>query len=324
MTWNLVDLLLILLVLLYAWRGWRHGFILETFGLVRWLGSLLLGLRFYQPVARWIGKLAGRQTTQPSVWDEPLAFILVVIVASLLIWALEYRVLKRLAPGTHQRRLNRLFGILPGLANGLIIAAVLSPLLLALPLPEGLGAPARASVITNRLAVVTDRIEEALAPIFDEAIKQKLTLRTVRPESAERIELPFKVADPKPRPDLETQMLELVNRERSAAGLKPLAPDSALTEVARQYSVEMFRRGFFSHYSPEGQSLSDRLRAADVRYLVSGENLALAPTLTLAHNGLMKSPGHRANILRGAFGRVGIGIMDGGRRGLMVTQNFRN
>ncbi len=39
---------------------------------------------------------------------------------------------------------------------------------------------------------------------------------------------------------------------------------------------------------------------------------------------LMNSPGHRANILYPEFGRVGIGIMDGGIRGLMVTQNFRN
>ncbi len=63
---------------------------------------------------------------------------------------------------------------------------------------------------------------------------------------------------------------------------------------------------------------------ADVRFLTAGENLALAPTLTVAHNGLMNSPGHRANILRPQFGRVGIGIMDGGLRGLMVSQEFRN
>jgi uncharacterized protein YkwD len=39
---------------------------------------------------------------------------------------------------------------------------------------------------------------------------------------------------------------------------------------------------------------------------------------------LMNSPGHRANILRPAFGRLGIGIVDGGYRGIMVSQEFRN
>src|SRR6185503_18152883 len=77
--------------------------------------------------------------------------------------------------------------------------------------------------------------------------------------------------------------------------------------------------GYFAHETPEGLSPFDRMRAANVRFLVAGENLALAPTLSLAHTGLMNSPGHRANILRPQFGRVGIGIMDGGMRGLRVA-----
>jgi hypothetical protein len=102
-------------------------------------------------------------------------------------------------------------------------------------------------------------------------------------------------------------MLELVNRERAAAGLAPLAADPELTEVARRHSVDMFARGYFSHHTPEGKDPFDRIRAADVRFRTAGENLALAPTLPDAHTGLMNSPGHRANILRPQFGRVGIG-----------------
>jgi uncharacterized protein YkwD len=86
----------------------------------------------------------------------------------------------------------------------------------------------------------------------------------------------------------------------------------------------MFARGYFSHVTPEGRSPFDRMEAAGVSFRTAGENLALAPTLRIAHTGLMNSPGHRANILRPAFGRLGIGVMDGGPRGLMVTQNFRN
>jgi uncharacterized protein YkwD len=66
------------------------------------------------------------------------------------------------------------------------------------------------------------------------------------------------------------------------------------------------------------------MREANVRFVTAGGNLALAPTVQIAHTGLMNSPGHRANILRKDFGRVGIGIMDGGIRGLMVSQEFRN
>ena len=86
----------------------------------------------------------------------------------------------------------------------------------------------------------------------------------------------------------------------------------------------MFARGYFSHYTPEDKDPFERMREANVKFRAAGENLALAPTLQIAHTGLMNSPGHRENILRPAFGRVGIGILDGGRRGLMVSQEFRN
>jgi uncharacterized protein YkwD len=86
----------------------------------------------------------------------------------------------------------------------------------------------------------------------------------------------------------------------------------------------MLARGYFSHYSPEGKTALDRLRAQRIAFLIAGENLALAPTVTVAHTGLMHSPGHRANILRPQFGKVGIGILDAGRHGIMVTQNFSN
>ncbi len=86
----------------------------------------------------------------------------------------------------------------------------------------------------------------------------------------------------------------------------------------------MFRRGYFSHVTPEGKSPFDRMKRARVKFMSAGENLALGQTLSICHRGLMNSPGHRANILHRSFKRVGIAIMDGGIYGLMITQDFRN
>jgi uncharacterized protein YkwD len=213
---------------------------------------------------------------------------------------------------------------LPGLANGLITAAIVSALLLAIPLSESVSERTRESAIMNRLAVYAQSLEARLRPVFGEAIARSLNLLTVQPDSNERVALPFTVSTSRPRPDLERQMLDLVNEERVANGLPPLSPDPELTEVARRHSADMFGRGYFAHDTPEGRTPFDRMKAANVRFLVAGENLALAPTVSIAHTGLMNSPGHRANILRPQFGRVGIGIMDGGMRGLMVSQEFRN
>jgi len=206
----------------------------------------------------------------------------------------------------------------------MITAAVLSALLLAIPLSESLSARTRDSALVNRLAVYAEQLEGQLRPVFGDAIARTLNLLTIQPDSNERVTLPFKVATTKPRPDLEKRMLDLVNRERQAQGLPTLAPDPELTEVARRHSADMFARGYFAHDTPEGVSPFDRMRESGVRFITAGENLALAPTIEVAHTGLMNSPGHRANILRPEFGRVGIGVMDGGMRGLMVSQEFRN
>jgi uncharacterized protein YkwD len=86
----------------------------------------------------------------------------------------------------------------------------------------------------------------------------------------------------------------------------------------------MFERGYFAHLTPEGKDPFDRMREAHIRFYLAGENLALAQTLDIAHQGLMNSKGHRENILRTGFGRVGIGVLDGGVYGIMVSQEFRN
>ena len=321
MAFNVIDILLLVLVLLSVLGGYRRGFILGVLDLAGWILSLLAGLRFYQPVARWIALYI---PSLPQIWTRPIGFILIAIVMGGAVQLVGRALLKRLPKATHEQQVNRLFGVIPGLANGLISAAIASALLLTIPLNEGLRERARASASVNRLAVYTERLEAALHPVFGEAIAETLNLLTVRPESNERVSLPYTIAAPRPRPELEARMLELVNRERIAAGLRPLAPDAELAEVARQHSTDMFARGYFAHATPEGRDPFERMRAANIRFDTAGENLALAPTLQIAHTGLMNSPGHRANILQPDFGRVGIGIMDGGIHGLMVTQDFRN
>lgn len=321
MSFNLIDVLLGILIVLSLVNGYRRGFVLGVLDLASWVLSLLAALRFYEPVARWLGPNVNLWS---EVWDQPVAFLLVAVFVGVLVHLVGYALLRRMSPDVHEEPTNQALGLLPGLANGLITAAIISALLMSIPLSESISERTRASVIANRLAVYAQRLEGTLRPVFGEAIAKTLNLLTVQPDSNERVTLPFTVTSSRPRPDLEQQMLDLVNEERIANGLQPLAPDPELTEVARRHSADMFNRGYFAHDTPEGLTPFNRMRDANVRFLVAGENLALAPTVSVAHTGLMNSPGHRANILRPQFGRVGIGIMDGGMRGLMVSQEFRN
>jgi uncharacterized protein YkwD len=318
---NIVDIVLLLVIGLSVLNGYRRGFILGILDLIGWALVLIAGLRFYQPLAKWMGP---RINLWSDIWDRPLAFILIAILVGATVQILGYALLKRMSEDVHERSTNKVLGTLPGLANGLITTALLSALLLAMPLSESVQERARNSGLVNRLVVYAETLEAALHPVFGEAIAQTLNLLTVQPDSNERVNLPFRVNNGRARPELEAEMLKLVNRERAAAGLKPVTADPELTAVARSHSTDMFMRGYFAHKTPDGLDPFDRMREADVQFLTAGENLALAPTLRVAHHGLMNSPGHRANILRPQFGRLGIGVIDGGMRGLMITQNFRN
>ncbi|WP_210465746.1 CvpA family protein [Rufibacter roseolus] len=317
---NYVDLLLLFIILSSLYTGWYRGFTYGLLDLVRWVGSLVLGLSLYPYVANWLEKVVDWN----ELWLLPVSFFLVAVLASILIQALGDWVLSRLPYNVHKTKTNQILGLIPGLLSGLVTAVLVVVLLTAFPLPPNVQEEVQGSTLATKFSYVSEKAEMALSPVFDEALNRTIRKLTVQPGTEEMIELPYKVTNMKPRPDLEAEMLQLVNEERAKQNLRPLAPDTSLRRVARLHSEDMFRRGYFSHYTPEGWSPFDRIRKARVLFRLAGENLALAPTLDIAHNGLMNSPGHRANILRPNFGRVGIGVLQGNDRRLMITQNFRN
>lgn len=112
---------------------------------------------------------------------------------------------------------------------------------------------------------------------------------------------------------IEYRLLQLSNRERDAAGVAAeLTLDETLSDIARSFSREMRDQGFFSHTSPSGVTLRQRLEAAGVDYSRAGEDIAQVPhdsnPAALAHDLLMDSERHRANILDSEFSLVGIGV----------------
>ena len=317
---NGVDLFLVVIFLFSVWSGYKQGFIAGIFSLFIWLGSLVVALFLYQYLADWLLQIFPKL----QVWAMPLSFLIILIISRSILSLITDRFLSHIPKESHHNHINKFGGIIPGAINGLVWATILSALLLAIPLSDSITKNTRESKIANRLSAYVEWLDEKFAPVFDEAVAKTINKVTVDPESVKSVRLPYTVSNPEPRPDLESEMLDMLNEERRKKGLDPLKADEESKMVARDHSLDMFRRGYFSHISPEGQTPGNRMRKGGVRFITSGENLALGQTLLICHNGLMNSPGHRANILNPAYGRVGIGILDGGKYGLMITQNFRN
>jgi uncharacterized protein YkwD len=316
---NPIDALLAVIVLLGAVTGSRKGFVVGALHLLTLGISLGLAFTGYRQVAALLQQYAPLL----GVWLFPLSFLSAFIVSDVILGAAASAVIGAVPRHVHAAAANRTLGVLPGFFNGLINATVLSLIVLSMPVLDRYG-QVHDSRIATRLSPPAEWIEAKMGPIFEPAVERAVEALTVQPESRTRVQLPFKVAAPQVRPDLEARMLEMVNLERTKQGLQPLKADPELTEVARAHSRDMFARGYFSHVNPDGRDAFDRMREGHVRFLTAGENLALASTVTAAHRGLMNSPGHRANVLRPQFGRLGVGVLEGGRHGVMVTEEFRN
>jgi uncharacterized protein YkwD len=117
----------------------------------------------------------------------------------------------------------------------------------------------------------------------------------------------------------------VVNAVRGNHGLRPLSVDVRLVRVARQHSTAMLRSNVFTH-----GAFAERVQRSGARGPLFAENLAwgvggAAAARTIVHNWLA-SPGHRANLLRPGFRRIGLGAVTGtfaGYRGAtVVTADF--
>lgn len=120
----------------------------------------------------------------------------------------------------------------------------------------------------------------------------------------------------------ESLMLSLVNQERVKAGLPQYSVDMGLVNLARQKSQDMVQNNYFNHTSPTYGSAYDMEKKAGVTARVMGaENIAKAATTERAHQLLMNSSGHKANILNPLHDTIGIGIVETSG-GVTVTQLF--
>jgi uncharacterized protein YkwD len=115
---------------------------------------------------------------------------------------------------------------------------------------------------------------------------------------------------------IEAAILCLVNGERAARGLPPVARAAALELSAQRHATDMVARRYFAHVSPTGGTVD--MRAGRAGYLTApcwavGEDLARAPLSASRADAVveawMASPTHRAVILDGDFRDAGIGLV---------------
>ena len=317
---NWVDLIIIILLLGFTLIGYWRGFIRQSMDLVVFILALILSFTF----SRQIGGLIAHQFPIASSFANATGFFVVWFVVEFVYYTFFIIFYDKIPEKILNSKFNKYFGLLPAMVRGVLFIWIMLSLILILPLPTYAKKQITGSIIGGPIVKTSPMIEGYIEKIFGSAIDDTITFLTVKPESKESINLGFKVSSPTVDTQSEEKMLALVNQERTKRNLKPLVADDKLRKVARAHSADMFEKGYFAHNTPDGLTPFNRMDNGGVDYLQAGENLALAPDVEIAHNGLMNSPGHRANILTPEFTKVGIGCMDGGMYGKIFSQEFTN
>ncbi len=119
----------------------------------------------------------------------------------------------------------------------------------------------------------------------------------------------------------EAQLVKLLNQSRAEQGLSPLTIDNRLTQAARKHTQLMVQHATLSHQFPAEPPMQTRFSNAELPSDSQGENVAMSQDIGSAHQELMDSPPHRANILDPKYNVVGVGVIRSGPN-LYVTEDF--
>lgn len=322
-----LDIIIVLVILFYAHEGYVLGFAIAFLDLVSFILSFIVALKLYGFVA----SLLTNAFSLPVGFANAGGFFLTALITEIILSILFRKLLSR-APSFRPdnafyrffKKINNISGLVPGAISAFIVLSFIFSVIVSLPSSPLIKNMVTGSKIGSRLIANTSFFENRLNDVFGGALSETLNFLTVEPQSDKTVSLHFKVQNGKVDAAAEQEMYRAVNTERAKAGVQLLAFDNSLRDVARAHSQDMFERGYFSHYTPEGLSPFDRMDDFGIEYRFAGENLALAPSTELAMQGLMNSTGHRKNILSPNFGKVGVGVIDGGIYGKMYSQEFSN
>lgn len=320
---NWVDLSIIFFVLVYFLMGVKQGAVRVTLSFSSFVLAFVSALYTF-------GFSAGFFAVNfqlPEAYANALGFFVNMLVLKLLFMLLLKLVAQRIdfVSRIKTKLWDQIIGGFFAFFYASFVAFIVLSIAVSLALPsfasKDLDNSTCGKWVHRDIFMINDDLSEIFGGVLKVAIRN-LDFLTVEKGPNESRELGFEVLEVSVNEELEMQMLEKVNQERVAVNLKPLSMDEEARKLARDYGKYLFKNGIFSHTDLEGKGPSERMEAVGIEYMFSGENLALASTLEKAHTGLMESKGHRENILYPFFGKVGIGVIDGGDYGMIFVQEF--
>ncbi len=317
---NLIDFFVAIAILAYIIEGYSVGFLAGFIDLFTFFLSIILSFKLYPFLASLILKLHISMQ-----FSNIISFIILVVILELIIRTIVVNIYRRskvevaLSNNYSLYKLNQILGSLTGILSALILISILLTAFIILPISQPIKNSISNSFFGMNLIPTLQRLDNYLASNTNDS---SLLYLSVEPNQTTVQNLGFTYSNFTENLEDEKSMLQMLNDQRIQNGLSPLISDNSLKQVALLHGEDMLKNGYFSHNDLNGRTFNQRFSDNEIEYSFAGENLAFAPNVSAAMNGLLASPGHRANILSTNFKKVGIVVLNAGVYGEMFVQDF--
>ena len=310
----MLDFALGAVIVALAIRGWWRGLLREAIALGVMVAGLILSFRLSTPVGDVVESVAGVSPEAGRLIAGVVIFVAISVGAGIASAILHKGL--RFVPGVPT--LNRAAGAGFSVVATIAVATLVLSLLALVSPPDAVARQIDGSALAGYLTDPDKTPQKVMGFMSgDRVLERLLSLRELTGTRRLVGDGEAVTLDSIPRADIdvdvaaEAGVLEMLNRERDAAGVDLVVASEPLAEVARGYAVDVYTSGHFSNESRDGITVTERLAAADIPVVAADQVISLAVTAEAAQEALFGDE-QQASVLTGAdFRRVGIGIAKG-------------
>ncbi len=315
----MLDLILGVLLVGLAIRGWMRGLVREVISLAVLVVGTVASFRLSTPVGHVLANMSGISPDVARYVAGIVIFLTIAIVAAVVGRLLHLGM--RVLPGVST--LNRAAGAALSLIALTLVVTLIVSLARLVDLPDGAEQQLEDSTVVAALTGPDTLPQRVLGLLSgDRVLELSLRIRALTGKehavaaAATPVTLPAAAADRLQRlPDVEETMLDLLNRERVAADVDPLPAAPGLADVAYQLAVAGYTTGQVDLL--DDVELRALLNEAGIPTVTSVELAVLAAGPESAHTALVEQMAATMNAAEAT--RAGIAVVKG-PVGLLVIE----
>ncbi len=312
---NWIDILIIFAFLAFALEGWQIGAIELTMGITASMIAGITALSYHRVVGEFITRYTGITASLSS----GIGFLVLVLITPLLL-SVFLLIIQPLFKNHIRHIWDRIFGIVVSIPQTIIIIGFVELTLLILPFDGVLSDSLQSSRLSQLMIFYGSKYSPVIHRISHEENKKPVML-ALGPNEHQSMAIPFRVQEWNLLEDANSEniLYTYIANERLHNAQPKIEVNPTLQKIARIHSRSMLLSGSVSHIDINSRLFKENSIGSDIRTDDMSDIVVFAPTIYSAIANLSTIPDFTSNILFPKYRYLGIGIIETGGQGIMIT-----